>query len=340
MRAMVFVLLSAISVVADAQTVMQQASGKANLFYAPFRDMTLLLELQSPVAWIAEGQENRQPDWTYIVLCRDGKQVLNEKGRAVTIESGSLRIHGESPVPAKISGDSGNIDYDDESFLCFFHSEGMASIKIMIGDHAFICNFPVKNSGAVVGETTKASMVAKAGAEVSKEVHSITWPSISVHDGVVYTPSKDRPIRTEHIRYRDFPGAGFCYSNGDTLTNVSSVQPYDHNPNGLCGVVLSNAARASTSSVIPDESRLPSNESAMNAAVDEIAIKFLQMNPVLPKLYAWKAGKGKQQIKAEFVSLDEDILTIKRKDGKLVRVPISRLSEESQALAKQLESEK
>ncbi len=64
-------------------------------------------------------------------------------------------------------------------------------------------------------------------------------------------------------------------------------------------------------------------------------------NPFAPPgavatMRTWKDATGKFSVEAEFVSLDGDALTIKRKDGKTVTVPLSRLSQDDQTVAKQL----
>ncbi len=54
------------------------------------------------------------------------------------------------------------------------------------------------------------------------------------------------------------------------------------------------------------------------------------------KLRTWKDSTGKFTIEAEFISLSGDNITLKRKDGKELTLPLSRLSSEDQAAAKQL----
>lgn len=64
-------------------------------------------------------------------------------------------------------------------------------------------------------------------------------------------------------------------------------------------------------------------------------------NPFAPetesnRVRTWKDATGKFTVEAEFISLNGDAITLKRKDGKEVTVPLSRLSKEDQEAARQL----
>jgi len=57
---------------------------------------------------------------------------------------------------------------------------------------------------------------------------------------------------------------------------------------------------------------------------------------VQAEIHTWTDSTGKYKTDAEFVSLDDGVVTLRKKNGKEVELALERLSEEDQLLAQEL----
>ena len=57
--------------------------------------------------------------------------------------------------------------------------------------------------------------------------------------------------------------------------------------------------------------------------------------PAAPAMRTWHAAAGNFKVRATFVSLDSDTVTLKRADGRVIHVPLEKLSKADREYAKQ-----
>ncbi|MDA7528113.1 SHD1 domain-containing protein, partial [bacterium] len=58
--------------------------------------------------------------------------------------------------------------------------------------------------------------------------------------------------------------------------------------------------------------------------------------PVAPQMRTWSDTTGQFKIEATFIELKGDSITLKRKDGKVISLPIAKLSEPDQKHIKEM----
>jgi S1-C subfamily serine protease len=119
------------------------------------------------------------------------------------------------------------------------------------------------------------------------------------------------------------PGAGkkAPFKVGDKAGKTETAEVVDLPPNGWVKVKFPRNGIVMTPTLPPDQLK-PKKKAAPDAA-----------------LRAWSSGGGKFTIKAKFVELKDGSVTLEKEDGDTVTVPLARLGEADQKLARQLAAE-